>query len=225
MNAIAYIRKSVHDEESTSYATQRTRIEAYCVAQGWELAGTYEDQGVSGGKRTRPGLTAAMEAITNGEAEALVVLRLDRLTRDLRHLLDIVDELAKLGAEFVSVTDSFDTSSANGRLTLNILASVAQWERDMTSERRRDQAATLRSEGKTWGGTAPFGWTVDEEKYLHEDPAEQRVLGRIRQARQAGTTFSSIARDLNAEGVPTKTGSSWSHTQVARAIRFEGVPA
>lgn len=144
MKAVCYLRVSTREqaEEGVSLAAQEEKTKAYCVARGWECIGVLRDEGVSGGSLDRPGLQEALDLCRRGEAQALVVLKLDRLTRSVRDLGFLLEDVFdRHHVAFASVADNFDTSTANGRLILNVLGSVAQWEREIIVERTTDALA------------------------------------------------------------------------------------
>jgi site-specific DNA recombinase len=218
--AVGYTRVSTREqaEEGVSLAAQRRRIEAYCDAKGWELREIIEDAGHSGGKLDRPGLQSIIEACRRRAIGVVVVLRLDRLTRSVKDLGFLVEDVfGRCGVEFATIEDNFDTTTANGRLVMNVLASVVQWEREAISERTRLALAEKRRQGK-FVGELPFGFDLapDGESLL-PNADEQRVLRRIRAARTRGQSFQAIADRLNRQGVPTKQGAAWYSTTVHRA--------
>jgi DNA invertase Pin-like site-specific DNA recombinase len=220
MNAICYVRVSTLDqaEEGVSLAAQEEKTRAFCVARGWDCAGVIRDEGVSGGTLDRPGLQEALDRCRRGEAQVLVVLKLDRLTRSVKDLGELLDEVFNPEdgpADFASVEDNFDTSTANGRLVLNVLASVAQWEREVIVERTTAALQHKRREGRR-AGQVPFGFTLAEDgDRLLPVPEEHDVIEEIKERREAGDTLQGIADDLNARGVPTKNGGRWWPATVA----------
>ncbi len=160
-----YTRKSTEeglDQGFNSLDAQREACQAYVVSQrheGWQvLPQAYDDGGYSGGSMARPGLQALLAAIDCGEVDVVVVYKVDRLTRSLADFARIVDRFDRAGVSFVSVTQSFNTTSSMGRLTLNVLLSFAQFEREVGAERVRDKVAASRKKGLWMGGTVPLGY-------------------------------------------------------------------
>lgn len=160
-----YTRKSSEeglDQAFNSLDAQREACEAYIVSQrheGWKAVTTlYDDGGLSGGNLDRPALKRLLADIDAGRIDMIVVYKIDRLTRSLSDFSKLVDRLEKAGASFVSVTQQFNTSTSMGRLTLNVLLSFAQFEREVTAERIRDKIAASKRKGLWMGGLVPLGF-------------------------------------------------------------------
>lgn len=219
MRAVCYLRVSTREqaEEGVSLAAQEEKTRAYCVARDWTCAGVIADEGASGGTLDRPGLQEALDLCRRGEVEVVVVLKLDRLTRSVKDLGDLLEGVfdPKTGADFASVSDNFDTSTANGRLVLNILASVAQWEREIIIERTTDALAHKKAAGRR-SGQVPFGFDLaGDGDTLLRVPGELAIIDELRARREAGETLQALADDLNGRGVPTKNGGRWWPATVA----------
>lgn len=166
-----YTRKSSDeglDQAFNSLDAQFEACAAYVKSQkheGWKLVRKrYDDGGISGGTMDRPGLLALLEDINAGLVDMIVVYKIDRLTRSLSDFSKIVDRLDANGASFVSVTQSFNTATSMGRLTLNMLLSFAQFEREVTAERIRDKIAASKAKGLWMGGTVPLGYDPHPNK-------------------------------------------------------------
>jgi DNA invertase Pin-like site-specific DNA recombinase len=162
-----YTRKSSEEglEQSfNSLDAQREACEAYIKSQhheGWRLIATrYDDGGYSGGNVERPALKRLMADIHTGKVAVVVVYKVDRLTRSLSDFAKIVEQFDKSHVSFVSVTQQFNTTTSMGRLTLNVLLSFAQFEREVTGERIRDKIAASKKKGMWMGGTVPLGYTA-----------------------------------------------------------------
>jgi len=151
---------------------------------------------------------------TRKDVDAIIVYKLDRLTRsvvDLNRLLELFD---KHDVALVSLVESLDATSAAGRLMLNLLASVSQWEREVIGERTRDAMAYLKAKNKVYS-RAVFGYSIDEDDgQLIEDDQEQQVIAVIRQLRRDGISYRAIVEKLNADGIPTKLGGRWQASTV-----------
>src|SRR5436190_16212998 len=180
-----YTRKSSEEgleQEFNSLAAQRDACEAYIRSQqheGWVLARTrYDDGGFSGGKLERPGLQRLLAEIRAGHIEIVVVYKVDRLTRSLADFARLVEIFDAEGVSFVSVTQQFNTTSSMGRLTLNVLLSFAQFERDVTGERIRDKIAASKKKGMWIGGNVPLGYDASE-RTLIINPAEAKSVRTI----------------------------------------------
>ena len=208
-----YTRKSSEEgleQEFNSLHAQREACEAYVASQkpeGWVLLrGQYDDGGFSGGTLERPGLTALIADIEEGLVDVVVVYKIDRLSRSLADFAKLVEVFDRHGVTFVSVTQSFNTTTSMGRLTLNILLSFAQFEREVTAERIRDKFAASRAKGMWMGGWAPLGYDVKERK-LVVNPAEAKTVRMIFERFVEVGSATVLAKALRAEGVTTKRGS------------------
>ena len=183
-----YTRKSTEDgleQEFNSLDAQREACAAYILSQrheGWALVPEYyDDGGFSGGTLERPGLRQLLAEVEAGKVDVIVVYKVDRLTRSLSDFAKIVDVLDASGASFVSVTQAFNTTTSMGRLTLNVLLSFAQFEREVTGERIRDKIAASKKKGIWMGGTLPLGYDVRERKLvvnLAEAKMVRHIFGR-----------------------------------------------
>jgi len=172
-----YTRKSSEEglEQSfNSLHAQREACEAYVTSQlheGWRAISThYDDGGYSGGNTDRPALKQLMADIHAGKVSVVVVYKVDRLTRSLADFAKLVEQFDKFNVSFVSVTQQFNTTSSMGRLTLNVLLSFAQFEREVTGERIRDKIAASKKKGMWMGGTVPLGYTAQDRKLIINEP-------------------------------------------------------
>jgi site-specific DNA recombinase len=205
-----YTRKSSEEgleQEFNSLDAQREACEAYIVSQkheGWStLVDTYDDGGFSGGTMERPGLRRLLADIALGKIDIVVVYKVDRLTRALNDFARIVDAFDGQGVSFVSVTQQFNTTSSMGRLTLNVLLSFAQFEREVTGERIRDKIAASKKKGMWMGGFVPLGYEARDRKLLivEEEAAIVRELFRL--YLELGTV-SEVKRKVDRRGYLTK---------------------
>jgi len=205
-----YTRKSTEEgleQEFNSLDAQREACEAYITSQrheGWTLVrDAYDDGGFSGGNMERPGLKRLLADIEAGKVDVIVVYKVDRLTRSLADFAKIVDVLDAKGASFVSVTQSFNTTTSMGRLTLNVLLSFAQFEREVTGERIRDKIAASKKKGLWMGGPVPLGYDVEDRKLVvNEDEAE--LVRHIMQRYLALPSVKALAAELARDGHRTK---------------------
>jgi DNA invertase Pin-like site-specific DNA recombinase len=168
-----YTRKSSEEgleQEFNSLQAQREACEAFIASQrheGWAcLATCYDDGGFSGATTDRPALQRLLTDITAGRVDTIVVYKIDRLTRSLADFAKIVEVLDTRGASFVSVTQQFNTTTSMGRLTLNILLSFAQFEREVIGERIRDKIAASKRKGMWMGGVPPLGYRAQDGRLL-----------------------------------------------------------
>lgn len=223
MKAIGYIRVSTSQQadNGVSLDAQRERIAGWCQANGYRLVEVYSDAGLSGGRAdNRPALQNALQAVCEARGAALVVYSLSRLARSTKDAIAIAERLDKSGADLVSLSERIDTTSAAGKMIFRMLAVLAEFERDLTSERTTAAMALKRSHGQRIG-TVPYGFDLaDDGRTLVPNEAEQSVIAEIRELRARGATMPKIAAALSERGVPTKTGRStrWTHQAVGRIL-------
>jgi site-specific DNA recombinase len=205
-----YTRKSSEEglEQSfNSLHAQREACEAYIKSQaheGWVcLPACYDDGGFSGGTMDRPGLTALMADIDRGQIDIVVVYKVDRLTRSLMDFAKIVDAFDLRKVSFVSVTQAFNTTTSMGRLTLNVLLSFAQFEREVTGERIRDKIAASKKKGLWMGGNLPLGYER-QDNTLAINPAEAEQVRTIFERYLAVGSVDNLRSELAARGIRSK---------------------
>lgn len=211
MKSVGYIRVSTEEqtESGLSLAHQRAKIEAYSLAMDLDLVAVVEDAGKSAKNMNRPGLIQALEMIRRKEADSLIILKLDRLTRSVKDLGTLVETFEKTGAALISVQDSINTTTAAGRLVLNVLGSVAQWEREAIGERTA-AAMRVKQERGELVGRVPFGFDLEADgKTLTPNQAEQEALSLLRELRDSGMSYRKIGAELTRRGIPTKNGGAW----------------
>jgi DNA invertase Pin-like site-specific DNA recombinase len=205
-----YTRKSTDEgleHAFNSLDAQREACAAYILSQaheGWEqVQEHYDDGGWSGGSMVRPGLKQLLSDVAAGKVNVIVVYKVDRLTRSLADFARIVDTLDKAGASFVSVTQAFNTTNSMGRLTLNVLLSFAQFEREVTSERIRDKVAASKKKGMWMGGPVPLGYKLGDRKLIIEDDEAEIVRSIYRRYREL-RSVTKLVDELAREDVRTK---------------------
>ena len=205
-----YTRKSTEeglDQEFNSLDAQREACAAYIVSQrheGWQLVPDhYDDGGISGGTMERPGLKRVLDDVRSGKVDVIVVYKVDRLTRALSDFAKIVDILDEAEASFVSITQAFNTTTSMGRLTLNVLLSFAQFEREVISERVRDKVAASKAKGMWMGGCVPLGYRVEARKLI-EDKIEAVTVRHIFERYLEIGAVPALLEDLRESGVLTK---------------------
>ncbi|MCA3284461.1 MAG: recombinase family protein [Roseomonas sp.] len=207
-----YTRKSSEeglDMEFNSLDAQREACEAYIASQrseGWAaIREPYDDGGVSGGTLERPALQRLLADVEAGLIDVIVVYKIDRLSRSLMDFARLVEIFDRNQVTFVSVTQSFNTTTSMGRLTLNILLSFAQFEREVIGERIRDKFAASRKRGMWMGGYVPLGYDVRDRKLIINE-AEAATVQMIFKRFVAIGSATKLAKALVAEGVRTKSG-------------------
>lgn len=220
MKVMGYIRVSTDGQDASGLGLtdQTEKIRAYCSLYDLELVEIHKDA-ASGKNLLRSGLQGALSALRRGEAEGLVVAKLDRLTRSVRDMGGLLDEYFRADFDLFVVAEQIDTRTASGRFVLNLLTSVAEWERETIGERTRAALTVKRSKGQKLGGKVPFGFDVTEDGHLVKNHKEQNTIAKILNLRAKGYSFQRIADTLNRDGVFTKTGKSWSPAGVFQIHR------
>jgi site-specific DNA recombinase len=223
MKVIGYIRVSTEEQatDGVSLSAQRAKLIAYASLYELELVEIIEDAGHSGKTLDRPGLQQALAMIRKGQAGGLLIAKLDRLSRSVVDWNTLIDGYfgERAGKQLFSVADSIDTRTAAGRLVLNVLMSVAQWERETIGERTRDALQHKIANGERCGKVR-FGYRLaGDGKTLVPEPAEQEAIRLIRELKASGETLRDIAAELTRRGILTKEGNNqWKHTAVARIL-------
>ena len=212
-----YTRLSVGtglDQELNSLEVQREACEYYIARHsgaGWEpMPGRYDDGGFTGANLERPAFRELMRQIAAGKIDVIVVYKVDRLSRSLLDFVQVMHRLDKAGVDFVSVTQNFSTADAIGRLTLNMLMSFAEFEREMIAERTRDNMIAARKKGRWIGGVVPLGYRSDRGKLVIVEE-EARLVRELFHVYQREESLSATANVMNARGWrtkarPTRTG-------------------
>jgi len=219
MKVIGYVRVSTAKQEQSglSLEAQTTKIQQYCELYELELVDIIIDAGASAKTLEREGMQSALKAIKSGEAEGLVIAKLDRLTRSIKDLNVLIEEVFTKAA-LISVADQVDTNTPSGRLVLNILMSVSQWEREEISARTKAAMQAKKSKGEYTGGKAPLGWRIDEDGNEIPDEIEQRLIAVVRSYRNSGLSYSAIAQKLTEANFTSRTGSAKFSKSAAKRI-------
>ena len=226
-----YTRKSSEEgleQEFNSLDAQREAGEAYIKSQraeGWEASpDRYDDGGYSGGTTERPGLQRLLAEVKAGKVDVVVVYKVDRLTRSLSDFVRMVEAFDAHAVSFVSVTQQFNTTSSMGRLTLNVLLSFAQFEREVTGERIRDKIAASKRKGMWMGGYPPLGYEVLDRKLVVHAQEAQTVRHIFRKYAELASVHK-LKEALDAEGIlskdrKTKSGRVWGGKPLARGALY-----
>lgn len=223
MRAIGYARVSSEDQVrgGVSLEMQDEKIRAYADLHDLDLLDVVADAGLSAKSLDRPGLIGVLARLDSGEAGTLVVFKLDRLTRSLGDWSHLIDRYfgEKGGKSLASVSESIDTSSAGGRLVLNVMMTVAQWERETIVERTRSAVRHKASKGERLG-QIPYGMRLGADgRSLEPDPADASTFALILSLKADRLTTRRIADELNRRAIPAKRGGAWSHSSVAALLR------
>jgi len=212
LRCAVYTRKSSEEgleQEFNSLDAQREACEAYIASQrseGWvPVRDHYDDGGISGGTLERPALQRLLADIEEGLIDVVVVYKIDRLSRSLMDFSKLVEVFDRNDVTFVSITQSFNTTTSMGRLTLNILLSFAQFEREVTAERIRDKFAASRAKGIFMGGVPPLGYDVQSRKLIVNEAAAANVRYIFQRFSEVGSG-TTILRELAQRGITTRQG-------------------
>jgi len=208
------------EQDFNSLDAQREACLAYITSQkaeGWQaVAADYNDGGVSGGTLERPGLQRLIDDIKAGKIDIIVVYKIDRLTRSLADFARLVEVFDAHNVTFVSVTQSFNTTTSMGRLTLNVLLSFAQFEREVTGERIRDKIAASKKKGMWMGGFAPLGYQAGERK-LDINESEAALARHIFKRYGEFKNVRALKQELDESGITSPPR----HTKNGRAYGFK----
>jgi len=213
--AIAYIRVSTDKQADKGHSllAQQEKVNAYASLYDLDIIDFVIETG-SAKNLNRDGLQGALAQIKAGKADALIVVKLDRLTRSVADLGYLVETyFAKAG--LLSVSEQIDTRSASGRLVLNVLASVSQWEREAIGERTAVVKQSMKANGLYCGGIVPYGKSLEAGE-LVDNPQEQAIITRAKALKAQGHSLRTIATMFSNEGLKTRKDTNFSHTLVSR---------
>lgn len=218
--AVAYIRVSTDKQAEGGFSleAQRAKIDAYAALYDLELVDVVVDAGVSAATLERPGLARALDMLKKKKAAALLVVKLDRLTRSVADLGELVETyFGEKGAALLSVSEQIDTRTAGGRLVLNVLASVSQWEREKIGERTSEVMRFKQSRGEYIGGRVPYGFDLVDGVQVRNE-AEQAVIAVARELRAAGLSLRAVGAELARRGWYTRKCSAWDVSQIKNMV-------
>jgi site-specific DNA recombinase len=223
MRVILYSRVSTGEqaELGVSLDAQAAKLTAFAALHDLAAVAAITDAGESAKSLNRPGLQRALAMLRSGEADGLAVVKLDRLTRSILDWQKLIDGYfgERAGKQLLSVNDSIDTRTAGGRMCLNLLLVVSQWEREVIAERTRQALQFKIKNGQRWGKVR-FGFDLASDgKTLIPNAGEQQAIALMTQLRSTGHTLRGIAAELSERGIPTKEGGSWTHTAVSRILQ------
>ena len=204
---VGYVRVSTQEQADSGAGleAQRQAIRAECDRRGWNLVAIHEDAGASGKSlKHRPALAAAIEAVEAGEARGIIVSKLDRLSRSLLDFAGLIARAKEAGWNIVALDLGVDLSTPSGKFVANVMASAAEWERELISQRTREGLAVKRAEGVRLGRRPDIDPKLDQ---------------RVKTMRARGMTFQAIADKLNSDDVPTVRGGQWQPSTLLRVSR------
>lgn len=219
MRCATYRRVSteMQRDEGVSLQSQKERLEAYVVSQGWAHVTDYADEGFSAKNIERPALQRMINDIKQKKFDVLLVYRLDRFVRSVSDLHELLQLMDKYDVKFKSCTEVFDTTSATGRMFITIIATLAQWERETIAERVFDNMMHRSEQGKRNGAPAPFGYELVDGRLVVNE--EQSPWVKLIFDKYETTGSQNIAKLLNKRGVRTKKGEVWSDFAVRYVLR------
>lgn len=218
MKLVGYCRVSTEgQEDNTSLESQRERIEAYCKAFGHELAYLFVEVGSGKNTTNRPQFQQAMAMVAN-EADGIVSLKLDRIARNCRDVLALVEDVLQPKNKALVLLDlNVDTSTPTGKMILTMMAAVAELERAQINERTQGGRKAKSGKGGYAYGAPKFGTTAQDGE-LVSDGAEQEVIALIKRHRRSGKSYGKIAEYLNSQGIASKRGGQWQAMTVKRVL-------
>ena len=193
LKAVGYVRVSTDEQakEGLSIDVQESRVRSYCDAKGWGLDRVYRDEGFSGKDLNRPGIQSLIEDLKGNGVDVVVTPKLDRLTRSIRDLGTLIDDLFG-GVALASVAEGFDSSTAAGEMVMNLLGTVAQWERKVIGERTKAVLDHKADKGEHVG-RIPYGFRIGENGKLTEDPVQIENIRRMKREHHRGRSILAIA--------------------------------
>lgn len=222
-DVVGYIRVSTKEQAETklSLTHQEEKIKAYAVSKDLDLGRVYNDAAESAKDLNRPAVQELLEDVDAGKISHVIIYKLDRLIRNVENLGYLIRTLEKKGVTLSSVQESLDTSTASGRMVVNLLGMIAQWERETIAERTQAALDVKRRNGEKLGGIVPYGYRV-KGKGLTPQAAEQKLLQAILRARKAGDGYQEISVRLNAQGVKPRSGKQWYASTIRGICRRAG---
>jgi site-specific DNA recombinase len=223
MKCAIYIRVSTTEqfEEGFSIASQKERLKAFCSSQGWEVKEVYVEEGVSAKDLKRPAMKRMLNDIKRNKFDIVLVYRLDRLTRSVLDLHELLKTFDKYNVSFKSATEVYDTSSAMGRLFITLVAALAQWERENLSERVKLNMLQMIDEGKRPGGKNLYGYRFTgtlEAEIVEEEAA---IVRKVYNWYIEGYGYRTIASRLDAAGIKPRQSSKWDYTSIREMLMNE----
>jgi site-specific DNA recombinase len=233
MRVYGYIRTSTNKQE-VSLEVQEAKIRATAFVKDYGDITIIKDGDESAKSLARPGMEKLLNLIDSEEVDVLIISKLDRITRSLADLAELMKRFTRHGVKLISLQEAIDIDSATGRMLLNILTAFSQFERELTGERTEAALQHLKSQGFP-AGPAPYGWLsqprTSEEKQLKIrkplliDEAEQEILGKANAMREAGLSYEKIADSLNARGFKTRSEGKWVKQYVIGILKNPRVTA
>jgi site-specific DNA recombinase len=219
--AVGYIRVSSDQqaESGLSLEHQREKVRAAATLHDLDLIDVIIDAAESAATLDRPGMHRMLELVRAKKVDTVIVLKLDRLTRNVRDLADLLESFRRGKVALMSVAESLNTETAAGRMVVNMLGVIAQWEREAIGERTSAALSAKRSRGER-AGTIPYGFALAADgSRLKANERERRTLRVMLECREAGYSLRDIAEELNRNGLTTRAGQPWRFEYVRSALK------
>lgn len=219
LSAIGYCRISTEEQVrgGISLDNQQEKIRAYAEIKNFFLIGIAKDPGFSAKDLNRPGIREVLSLAKSKKVNAIIVYKLDRLFRDAADALNIIKLFDQKGISFHSIEETIDTNGPMGKFVFTMLAAMAEWERNIISERTRDAMSYKKAQGFRVGDI-PFGWDLIKNNRLRKNHREQAVISGIKKLRGRGYSLRDISSFLHSEGVTTKKGKARWSPKVLRSV-------
>lgn len=221
MKTAIYIRVSTEEQATEGYSisAQMQKLKAFCISQGWDVAGIYPDEGISAKDMERPKLQEMIKDIKAGKIECVLVYRLDRLTRSVFDLYKMLEIFEGSDCKFKSATEVYDTTTAMGRMFITIVAALAQWERENMGERYAMAYKEKARQGLWPLNFAPIGYDLDKKDYVLKINSSEAETVKLIYSLYQQTGMNQIAKKLNSESKLTKDGNKWSDNTIMKVLR------
>jgi len=213
---IGYSRVST-GKQDLSLAVQEKKINQYANLHDLEISQIISDHGISAKTFNRPGIRQIIELIKAKQVKTIIIYKLDRLTRSIKDLNEFIELTLKNDVSLISIQDSINTKTATGRLIINVLGSVSQWEREVIAERTTEALQEKKKQGKKYTNIAPYGYRW-KGKQLVKDNTEQEIIKQIFSLRTNGFSYQKIANELNNKKILTRKNTNWSKQLIIRVF-------
>lgn len=217
---IAYIRVSTSEQADRGFSlpAQEHKIRQYAELYGYTIDDVIQDAGISAKSLDRAGFQRIIQMMNKKEIGTLIIAKLDRMTRNIKDLAEIVELCNKKDISLVSIGEHLDTGTAAGRMILNMLGVISQWERETIGERTSTALQYKKQSGKVYNCNALFGYENQNGQLIPVD-SEQETITLMIHLREQGSSFNSIADKLNSMGISCRSGKQWHSEQVRRVIQ------
>ena len=217
---LGYIRVSTEEQANSglSLESQRQKLQQYCDLHDHDLVDIVEDAGESAKNLNRPGMKQVIKAIDNKSVDVVLVVKLDRLTRSTRDLGDLLDRFGRRGVDLAAVSESLDTSTAAGRMVVNMIGVVAQWEREAIGERTSAALQAKRQRGERYSGRSPYGWQYVDGRMVENNDEQQTICLVESMVSNEKLSLRAISSRLADRGIINRSGKPFAASSIKRII-------